>query len=981
MKKFISVIAVFFLFISIFSILPTLTLAEEKDPLSIEKIIGLTSEIGTFRVAAQDGSYFSPMYQLGICVGDDGKIFVVDSGESQIEVFGNDLVPILHFGGIGKEDGKFMYLTSVNLCSKGNLYLTDSFIGKVSVMTQDGKFIKSFDEEMVTPTDVAFLPDGSILVTDVSSGVLKYDAEGKYIGPFSNYTGLKPSPDDMYGPSQIEITKEGIVYISASSISGICKMAAFDKDGNHLIDCIEPGTNDENIGGLLTGLSIENNILVVSQLNGQKSSVKKFEIPTNPKDLLEFLEIVASPPSGRTIEKDNIMLPSGACIKDEKTFVLDGLLSTIMVFNKNNDFMDSHVSTTDGTPIYSSGMLYTKDTPKGILSNPQGVRVDQDGNIYVGNSNYYNVVVFDSEGEDIEHLGHAAKNRDPDPGEFFSPTDVCLDEDGFIYVSDTRSGLIHVFDPDHEPWTIIDEGFSYPQGLCVNSEGYLLVVNSKSASLSVIDTTEILDEYAEEVDNYPIDGTWPVGVSCDADDNMFIALTGSDKVVSMDPDGDVITEWGESGSEPGQMNGPQGTCVDGEGNVYVAETNGGRIQKFTPEGDLIWTSEMQWPGLTFITMDYDGKLYVTDCLHSTVVVLNDSTAVPPDNGKVKESETVFTLEASEEIKAGSEFTVNINAEKIEDISKIEFGFTIPFEHITFDSVTGGKLLGPGKISDTDVMDETIIFDLMCKNGISGTGTVAVMKFHAKETGDVEILFDRIKMFNLKNKEVTIKDSKSLKFTILKGDTEPPIIKIEDIPEVIYEDNYTIKGSTELDAKVTINDKEVALDKKGNFSYDVKLKLGENIFTVKATDLSENVAETKITINREKRTVLKFVIGRKTYILNDEPELLDAAPFVHEGRTVLPIRPVVEAIDGDIGWDSKTRKVTIKKDDITIELWIDNPKAKINGKDATIDDNPSVKPMIVAGRTFLPLRFVAESLGFAVGWDGTTQTITLTYPKP
>ncbi|MGB9730180.1 MAG: copper amine oxidase N-terminal domain-containing protein, partial [Thermoprotei archaeon] len=38
----------------------------------------------------------------------------------------------------------------------------------------------------------------------------------------------------------------------------------------------------------------------------------------------------------------------------------------------------------------------------------------------------------------------------------------------------------------------------------------------------------------------------------------------------------------------------------------------------------------------------------------------------------------------------------------------------------------------------------------------------------------------------------------------------------------------------------------------------------------------------------------------------------------------------------------------------------------------------VVPEIINGRTMLPLRFVAESLGADVQWDGTTKTITITY---
>lgn len=97
------------------------------------------------------------------------------------------------------------------------------------------------------------------------------------------------------------------------------------------------------------------------------------------------------------------------------------------------------------------------------------------------------------------------------------------------------------------------------------------------------------------------------------------------------------------------------------------------------------------------------------------------------------------------------------------------------------------------------------------------------------------------------------------------------------------------------------------------------------------------------------------------------------------RTVVPIRAIVEALEGSISWDGTQQKVTIKFKNNTIELWINNPKAKINGKEVWIDpDNHNVKPIIVNNRTMLPLRFVAENLGCKVDWEEETKTITLTY---
>ena len=104
-------------------------------------------------------------------------------------------------------------------------------------------------------------------------------------------------------------------------------------------------------------------------------------------------------------------------------------------------------------------------------------------------------------------------------------------------------------------------------------------------------------------------------------------------------------------------------------------------------------------------------------------------------------------------------------------------------------------------------------------------------------------------------------------------------------------------------------------------------------------------------------------------------------LIKEGkRAVAPIRAIIESLGGKVAWDEKEGKVTINFKDTTIELWIDNPKAKVDGKETWIDsDNHNVKPVIQNDRTMLPLRFVAESLGCKVEWEPNTQTITITYP--
>jgi ribosomal protein S19 len=128
------------------------------------------------------------------------------------------------------------------------------------------------------------------------------------------------------------------------------------------------------------------------------------------------------------------------------------------------------------------------------------------------------------------------------------------------------------------------------------------------------------------------------------------------------------------------------------------------------------------------------------------------------------------------------------------------------------------------------------------------------------------------------------------------------------------------------------------------------------------------------------------IGSKTIEVNKVDETIAAAPYLFEKRTYVPVRKLVESLpilhylkNTELKWDDQERKVTIYVGEKTIELWVDNPVAKMNGQSIQIDpDNIRIAPQIQEGRTFLPLRFVAENLGYKVEWIAPTQTIHLKY---
>jgi len=136
----------------------------------------------------------------------------------------------------------------------------------------------------------------------------------------------------------------------------------------------------------------------------------------------------------------------------------------------------------------------------------------------------------------------------------------------------------------------------------------------------------------------------------------------------------------------------------------------------------------------------------------------------------------------------------------------------------------------------------------------------------------------------------------------------------------------------------------------------------------------------ITVSMKKQTVIVLQIGKSTFTVNGISNgSLDSPPLIKNGRTLVPVRTIIEALRGSVGWDGTARKATVTLGSTTIELWIGKNVATVNGKNTPIDStNALVVPEIISSRTMLPLRFVSENLGCSVVWAAATKTITITY---
>ncbi|QGG47190.1 copper amine oxidase N-terminal domain-containing protein [Heliorestis convoluta] len=122
-----------------------------------------------------------------------------------------------------------------------------------------------------------------------------------------------------------------------------------------------------------------------------------------------------------------------------------------------------------------------------------------------------------------------------------------------------------------------------------------------------------------------------------------------------------------------------------------------------------------------------------------------------------------------------------------------------------------------------------------------------------------------------------------------------------------------------------------------------------------------------------RSAATFVIGENVYTVNGVEKQMDAAPYIKDGRTFLPVRFVADALgvsENNIIWNQATQSATIIKGDRIVSVQIGNNVMTVNGTPLTMD----VAPEIRDGRTFLPLRFIGQALGADMEWVAETQTV-------
>ncbi|UCH80027.1 MAG: 6-bladed beta-propeller [Nitrospiraceae bacterium] len=266
---------------------------------------------------------------------------------------------------------------------------------------------------------------------------------------------------------------------------------------------------------------------------------------------------------------------------------------------------------------------FLKGEKPASLINPYGVLTDHKDRLFVVDTSCPCVHVFDVE----NNVYYTFPDGDTS---FLSPIDIALDSEGMIYVSDSKDGVVKVFNNGGKEF-VKEIGRSFlvrPTGLVVNNvTGELLVVDTVMSQILKYNLEGL--RFKGDIGSVgSINGMfhYPTNIFLSKDGKIFVTDSLNFRIQIFTSEGTFIRAFGQAGDRPGYFSRPRGVAVDSDGNIYVVDALFDNVQMFNSEGRLL----MDFGGTgseygkfwlpTGIFIDERDRIYVSDAYNKRVQV-------------------------------------------------------------------------------------------------------------------------------------------------------------------------------------------------------------------------------------------------------------------------------------------------------------------------------------------------------------------------
>lgn len=261
-----------------------------------------------------------------------------------------------------------------------------------------------------------------------------------------------------------------------------------------------------------------------------------------------------------------------------------------------------------------------------FLVRPYSVVEDSRGRIIVTDPGAQGVHIFDPTQQKYKFIERKEKNKDA----MLAPQCVAVDDKDNIYVTDSESGKIFVFNADGKYQRALGslkggEGFfKRPTGIAVDSgEQRIYVTDTLRNKIFVLDMNGSVMQTIGQTGEQQTEFNYPTELRLDGKDLVVVDAMNF-RVQALDRSGQFQYSIGSIGDSAGSMFRPKGIGIDSEGHLYVVEGSHDLVQVFNREGQLLYYFGQEGSGFgdfrlpTGLFIDRNDRVFVVDSYNHRV---------------------------------------------------------------------------------------------------------------------------------------------------------------------------------------------------------------------------------------------------------------------------------------------------------------------------------------------------------------------------
>jgi sugar lactone lactonase YvrE len=484
------------------------------------------------------GAWNSVSVGGALALGNDGSVFVVDTGQDILVKVATSGQEEVHWGSDSGAPGWFGYPLDIATNNVGMMWVIDSGGQRVEVFAADGDFEREWFVPL--PWRIAIDPQGNVYVSSVDTFALR-----KYT-PTGDFLSFLNTP---FVASSLDAGEDGYIYIGGSD----GQFAKLSSSGELVIQWQGNGFHYLAVGPDSSIFALQNSRPYIAKYSSTGNLLETFEGTDGSSLLVDgagdvYIGTSKGPPSypppyyanvtrfsssGQLLEtwgqygtsEGELRNPAGMAFSPD---------SSLLIVDAGNRRVERF--TRDGMYLSKFGNDPTLD---GKFQAASDIDLDSRGNVLVADAGNNRIQKFTAEGLLLLKWGAPG----PEPGQFNSPRGIAIDDADQIYVWDTGNGRVQVFD---------DEGAFLRAWPAADSTGALV---PSSSGL--------------------------VGIDADQEGYIYLVDSGGNRVVKFMADGTPLGCWGALGTGPGEFQSPRNIAIDPDRNIYVTDMGNSRVQKFS----------------------------------------------------------------------------------------------------------------------------------------------------------------------------------------------------------------------------------------------------------------------------------------------------------------------------------------------------------------------------------------------------------------